>query len=826
VVTSVLRSEVFTALPLPEAIAGKLAATRSSVPVPYGAPAAARRFHNAKRLPLDREVDTQRAYAVAEDHVRRMPMYSVAADRFLIPTERSAARRSPRSELQGDWESLGPTNVGGRTRAIVIDPNRPSSVYLGAVSGGVWKSNSGGERWKFVGQGLENIAVNSMVMNPRDSRTVLLGTGEGYFREEVRGTGLPLRGGGIFRTTDAARTWERLPGTDTEDFWFVNELAYSADGERVYAATGTGVHRSLDGGENWERILRAKETGGCLDLAIRTDTAEDVLFASCGTFDQASIYRSVDAAAAGRRGPTFKRVLRDPGMGRTSIALAPSDQSVIYALAASNRPGTYEQALHAVFRSSAGGAAGTWEATVRNTAAVKEHTLLLHNAILMNLEECGFSGTEIVLPMGWYVNALAVDPTDPNRVWAGGVDWFVSPDGGRSWGPASFWWASSQSPSRVHADQHTLVFHPDYNGTTNQRILIGNDAGLWRSLNAALDVPTAPGAICNPGVNGIRFDHVQWDLDITQFYHGMPFADGSAYLGGTQDNGTKMRRARANRGHWSSVFGGDGGYVAVDPDDKDVFYFESQNGNLAKTIDGGVTVVSASNGLPSGNGQFLDPTGNFVFITPFVMDPQNSERLWVGGKNMYRTGNSAESWQPASTALKGRATAVAVAPNDTDRVAAGTESGFIHVTTSGGTANVATKWNTSRPRKAWVTWVAFDPDDAQTMYATYGGFGGNHVYRSTNGGARWQSIDGTGAAGLPDIPVHVVLVDPENSQRLFLGTDLGVFVTTDGGDTWAQENAGFGNIVTESLHLQREGADRVLYAFTHGRGAWKVPVKP
>jgi photosystem II stability/assembly factor-like uncharacterized protein len=252
---------------------------------------------------------------------------------------------------------------------------------------------------------------------------------------------------------------------------------------------------------------------------------------------------------------------------------------------------------------------------------------------------------------------------------------------------------------------------------------------------------------------------------------------------------------------------------------------ESQNGNLARTLDGGATMLSATNGLPPGSGQFLGPGGNFLFITPFVMDPANSDRLWIGGRQMYRTDDMAASWQPASTTLKGRASAVAVAPADSARVAAGTEVGFVYVTDSGSTVTGSSPWVRSRPRKGWVTWVAFDPADPDVVYATYGGFGGKHVYRSSDGGQRWTAIDGTGAEALPDIPVHVVVADPDHEGRLYLGTDLGLFVTQDGGATWAQESAGFGNIVTESLHFQHEGQKRMLYAFTHGRGAWRVRVR-
>ncbi len=809
---------------VPAAIVQKMARLRRVIPVPYGAPGQAQRHYNAKRLPADARIDTRAAYARAEQHVERMPMYSVAEGRYLSSLETRSARAG-KSLLRGSWKTLGPGNVGGRTRTLAVDPEEPNVMYAGGVSGGVWKTINGGGAWKISGADMQNIAVNSMAMHPIDPDTLVVGTGEGYFREDVRGTGLPLRGGGVFRTIDAGGSWTMLPGTDGEDFWFVNEILYSRDGGRIYAATRTGVLRSLDDGATWESILETKEKGGCLDLAIRTDRADDVLFASCGTFERATVYRS--NSAGGRRATKFKSVLSEPGMGRTSIALAPANQDVIYALAASNSGGTYEQALHAVFRSDAGGSAGSWQATVRNSDPAVHNTWLLHNAVLMTLVNCGFTGPNTVLPMGWYVNAIEVDPVNPDIVWAGGVDWFRSSDGGRNWGPASFWWAggANPAPSYSHSDQHGLTFHPDYDGAGNQTIFLSNDGGVWRSDNARATVATGAAAACDPANSGVTYRSLNNDFEITQFYHGLPFADGKSFMGGTQDNGTRYRPRRNGLNGWISLFGGDGGYVAIDPDDQDVFYLESQNGNLARTTDGGGTIVSATLGLPPGNGQFLDPGGNFVFITPFVMDPGNSKTLWIGGKQMYRSTNGAVSWQTASKKLKGRATAVAVSPSDSERVAAGTELGFIHFTARGSAANAGTKWSRKRPRRAWVTWVAFDPEDADTIYATYGGFGGAHVFRSTDGGRRWKSIDGAGEASLPDIPVHVIVVDSTNTQRLFLGTDLGVFVSTDGGATWAQENAGFGNIVTESLHLQREGAANVLYAFTHGRGAWRVRVR-
>lgn len=807
---------------MPITVQRALRQVAAGVPVPFGVPQQAQQFANAKRLPPDRRVDTRALYAAAERRLQRMPVYDSALGRHLSGPE-LRARSSGKRALRGKWKPLGPGNIGGRTRALAIDASRPATMYAGGVSGGVWKTTNGGSSWSSASTGLENVAVNSMVIRPGKPKTLFVGTGEGYFRETVRGTGLPLRGGGIFRTTRAGKQWERLASTAGEDFWFVNDLEFSADGERLYAATRSGVFRSDDQGTSWARLLDPTATGGCLDLALRTDVDDDVLFASCGTFEQATVWRSKDASS--RSGEvTFEAVLRDPGMGRTSLAIAGSDQDVVYALAASNVQGDYEQALHAVFRSSVGGDAGSWEARLRNTDPRFSNTLLLHNAVIAQLSACGFSGTDDFLPMGWYVNAIAVDPVDPDVVWAAGVDWFRSDDGGSSWGPASFWWASPGTPSMLHSDQHVLAFHPDYDGDTNQTILVGNDGGIYRSDNARAGVSTGGPGLCNPASTAVIWKPLNNSFEVTQFYAGLPFPDGDGVLGGAQDNGTLLGAA-GNANGWLRVLGGDGGYVAIDPRDRRVLYAESQNGNLAKSVDGGANFFPARNGLPPGDGRFLDPGGNFVFITPFVLDPNNPDRLWIGGQSMYRSIDGAASWQPASVPLKGRVSAIAVAESDSNHLAAGTEKGWLYVNSDALAASGATRWAASRPRRAWLTWVTFDPADSDILYATYGGFGDAHVFRSDDGGRAWRSIDGSGSASLPDIPVHAVVIDPVDTARIYLGTDLGVFVSTDRGISWAQENAGFGNIVTESLHLQQEGNRRRLYAFTHGRGAWRVNLR-
>lgn len=772
-------------------------------------------------------VEGRALYAVAAQHLEGMPRYSIRLDRFLPllrPLTSHGLSSRPVPEL-ATWTPLGPGNIGGRTRVIVIDPHDPSTMFAAGVSGGIWKTTNAGESWTPVGDALANIAVNSMAMSPANSLVLYAGTGEGYFREEIRGTGLPLRGGGIFRSRDGGLTWEQLPATANEQFQWVNDLVFSPrDESRLYAATRTGVWRTTDGGASWSPILESTHRGGCLDLAIRTDRAEDVLFASCGTFEPAAVYRFDNAAIP--TGPV--EVLADPAMGRTSLALAPSNQDVIYAVAASNDPGpggNYRQGLHAVYRSVVGGDLGTWTIQVANTDPIKAYTLLLTNPISAMTVECGRGSRNSITNMGWYTNTVAVDPIDPAIVWVGGVDWFRSDDGGRNWGIASHWW--QRGSTYAHADQHVMVFHPRYDGHANQTAYVGGDGGLYRTDNAR--GPTGDNMLgpCTPSASGVFWTSLNRDYGVTQFYHGLPFPDGDRFIAGAQDNGTLIGSIAGGANGWQSVLGGDGGYVAIDPTNPQIIYAETQWAAIRKSTNGGRTFSAATSGLDPARSDTLGTDTNYNFITPFTMDPSDPRTLWTGGQFIFRTTNAAATWTRASAELYdgGKVSAVTVAPSDSNRVAVGTSNGWVYVTDEGRTASAATPWRAVRPREGWVTWVAFDPRDADVLYVTYGWFGGAHVFRSTNGGATWQAIDGAGPGRLPDIPVHAVVVDPVDTRRLYLGTDLGVFVSIDGGAQWAVENTGFGAIVTESLTLLRRADGRdALYAFTHGRGAWLVEI--
>ncbi|HET9225679.1 MAG TPA: hypothetical protein VFR31_03370 [Thermoanaerobaculia bacterium] len=761
-------------------------------------------FFNLKRAPVGKQIIPVDRYFEALKRMRAMRGHSLKIQDFL-PSRDELAKRGlsyvQEEERLGAWFPLGPGNVGGRTRALIVDPRKPDTLFAGGVAGGVWKSTDGGLSWTALDDLVANLAIGSLAMDPANSKIVYAGTGEGYFNEDA------VRGAGIFKTTDGGLTWTQLRSTDNPDFHYVNDIAISRrDPRRMYAATRTGVWRSKNRGRTWTRVLSTKAYGGCLDLALRTDLSTDFLLASCGTRQgTAAVWRN---DAAEKKGG-WEQVLSEADMGRTTLAIAPSDQDVVYALASTNQKGDFFWGLSAVFRSDDGGR--TWNAQVRNTDPAPLNRYLLTNAYFA-IVECGGGGN---VNQGWYDNSIAVDPVNPDRVWAGGIDLFRSDDGGKSWGVMSSWLDPSQD-EYVHADQHAIVFHPKYDGVTNKTLFVANDGGLFKTTDALVPLATSPSAVCSSGAIQTDWTSLNNGYGVTQFYYGVPYPDGSTYFGGSQDTGVVQGSSTSPEPDaWEVIFPGDAGYVAVDPTDTEIVYASLTNLTIYKSTDGWKSYAPVTSAL--------DGTDKFLFVTPFVLDPSEPKRLWTGGAYLWRTTDSAATWGKASVQLQGSASTIAVLPTDPDRVLAGTSEGWIYRTTSARTATPDTVWPSSQPRKGFVSSVAFDPSDPNVVYATYSNFGGVHVWKSTDGGATWTGIDGLGRGALPDLPVNVIAVDPEDSRHLYIGTDLGVFVSKDGGANWLVENTGFANVMTAWLAVLK-GADgtRTLFAFTHGRGAWKI----
>lgn len=722
------------------------------------------------------------------------------------------------------WTSLGPGNVGGRTRSIVFDPNNPDTMYIGGVAGGIWKSADGGANWAATDDLMLNLAVSTIVMDPTDSNVLYAGTGEGF------GSGSFVRGLGIFKTVDAGATWNQLTGTvsgvPNGAFYYVNKIAISpTDSTRIYAATRYGVWRSLDAGLNWSVVLSNPQyiasgpttngcTVGCTDLVIRPDSSPDVLFAAFGSFQSDGLYRSNDG------GNTWIPYTTPSNQGRMTLAFAPSNNDVLYLQMADNGSGGTLGILVNIFRSIDGG--DTFQPRV-NFGSLFGPWLMSYVSIAT-----GCVSSPVIYSQGWYDNIIKVDPVDSDIVWVGGINLYRSDDGAQNFGLAGYWFfylLDPPPPTQVHPDQHMIEFHPDYNGTTNQIMYASNDGGIFRTTNARAattqeECPVCPPdqPFCIPGPPpDIVWENMNNGYGVTQYYHGDSARDVDVFVGGAQDNGTSRAQAVNTPDAWKLIYGGDGGYVAIDPTDPLTMYIEIQFfPAMLKSVDGGETFVDAINGITDTDG---------LFITPFAMDQSNPDVLWTGGTRPWRTTDGAGLWEPVGPnfAGPGQISAIGIAPSDGNVVYLGFNNGYVVRTTNGLSASPTWSIFVNGLVGAWVSSVAVDPENPDIAYITYSSFGVPHILQTTDGGQNWSSIDGIDFTGVPDIPAHWVAVRPCNSAQLYVGTELGVFVSDDTGATWQPANNGLAHTVVESLDFKD---DDTLVAFTHGRGAFLANLDP
>ena len=788
----------------------------------------------ARRLPEGEVTLSPANYAPALEQASGMETYSTALQQFLPrnpvppadPSGGGSGEDASTSAL-GAWTALGPGNIGGRTRAILIHPTTPDVMWASGVAGGIWKSTNGGATWTPKADLLINIAVNSMILDPRNPDTLYAGTGEGFFNGDA------VRGAGVMKSTDGGEHWAQLPSTTSSDFYYVQKIVMSkGSSQRLYAATRTGIFRSTDAGATWAKMLDKTSVNGCMDLAIQTDRALANVFAACGSFAQAAVYRALDTSSP----QTWTSVLSPTGMGRASIAIAPSNQNTVYVLGSRFS----DHQVLSVYRSTSSGSSGTWTSQLDLSGGNPNATLnaqLLTNPVYGVLTQCGFGATQIIA-QGWYDNIIAVDPKDPNRVWVGGIDLFRSDDGGQNFGEASFWWFTpGVDPEYAHADNHTIVFHPQYDGVGNKTMFVGSDGGLFKTVDARAGVSYSPtpitpaSPVCgNDDVaNIVHWTNLNNGYAVTQFYDGAVYPGGNTFFGGTQDNGTLRGTTGGGPNAWDTIRGGDGGYVALNPGNTNMFWVENTGLSIQRSSNGGTSYQSVISGINEAG-------GNFLFITPFTQDPATASRMWIAGAFMWRADGAANAvppnpyWTRASPFLGARVGAIAVAPSDSNRVYAGTGTGgaavngTVFTTNIGLTAIGTTVWSGSKPRadQNYVSWIAVHPTAPLTAWATVSTFnaGANtgHVFKTINGGTSWTNIDGSGATGVPDVPVHCVVVVPSDTNRIYIGTDIGVFVTLDGGLTWNRENTGFANVSIYSMKIE----SGFLYAFTHGRSVWRV----
>jgi photosystem II stability/assembly factor-like uncharacterized protein len=393
---------------------------------------------------------------------------------------------------------------------------------------------------------------------------------------------------------------------------------------------------------------------------------------------------------------------------------------------------------------------------------------------------------------GWWFGNIRVDPVNPNNVFVLGLDVYKTTNAGNSW---------FYSSGSMHVDQHGLYVHPQ----NNSFVVAGNDGGIYKSTNG--------------GSSWTKFSI----MPITQFYTcEVDYQIPQRLYGGTQDNGTN-RTLTGNLNDWNRIYGGDGFYVLVDPTDNNFVYAESQYGGFGRSTNGGSNFTYGLNGVSGSD--------RFNWSTPYIIDPTNPAKLYLGSHRVYKSTNRAESWTaispdltngpPSGNQVYGTITTLAAAASDTNVVYAGTDDGNAWVTLDGGL-----NWTIisgSLPVR-WVTRVAVDPYDAMTAYVTLSGYRYDeylpHVFRTTDAGTSWQDI----SSNLPEAPVNDIIVDPDIAGRLYVGTDVGVYFTDSLGVSWNYLGTAMPNSPVTDLVLHNP--TRMLIAATYGRSMYSIDLTP
>ena len=515
-----------------QAFLAKKQAKKNAHPKRFDKPQEAVDFYIQQRAPIGETTIPNEKYGQALRHMANMAQYSIKSDKLLPARSKmnNANLNSATPVAPGvvkEWENLGPGNIGGRTRALIIDPQTPDIMYSAGVAGGIWKSTDAGANWAPLDDMMVNLAVTTLTLSPTDNKTIYAGTGEGFFNGDA------LRGDGVFKSVDAGETWQQIASTSNNpDFRYINKIEASVITEnRLYAATRGGLFRSDDAGETWSQLMDATSWVGCLDIKLSNNGETEQLLLSCGSFGGATVYHSADA------GETITPVIEDELLGRTTLTYSASNPNIAYALASTNQNDTspYSLGFYKLYRSDDGGL--TWEVKNSNTNENVINTLLLSNPVYGAFPLCGWGESQFY-NQGWYDNIVQVDPINPDIVWAGGVDLWRSDDAGSNWDVVSRWWDDVTAPTYAHADQHTLVFHPNYDGETNKTLYVGNDGGIQRTDNTDGGTLGIDGICGAPVTDTVEWTSLNNDYAVTQFYHGAVYPDGTAFIGVTQDNGT------------------------------------------------------------------------------------------------------------------------------------------------------------------------------------------------------------------------------------------------------------------------------------------------
>lgn len=793
---------------------------------------------------------------------RAYPLETIPAGAYVRAQEELAIVEARQRELnlrsadieQVSWQPLGPNPIGqqigqfpinfgekrlpcsGRISALALHPQfdgvNNRTVYLGAAQGGVWRSDDGGENWRALTDSAPSLAIGDIAVDPVNPNVVWAGTGEGN-----PFSGGSYYGAGILKSTDGGASWQVIAGPNSTIapvqpvFLNAGILKIEIDPTNtntVYVTTGSGrpssapgstfinaplgqrgLWKTTDGGQTWTNLNVTNDGGRISAMDVVTDPLNRQRVYAAMLDD--GIYRSENGGQSwtylegGLPAGDFRRIVLAIGP-----PLAGSQNSTLYAALAAT-----DNTLLGIFRSTNNGA--NWSRVTQP-------------------QDPGQTN---------YNLALLVDPTDARVVYYatsanetndGGTVWRTT-NGGQTWDDISYGDATSGG---LHADSHAFAV-----SRNNPNILFtGNDGGVFRTNNAKAAAANVAWASLNNTLNITQFQMIALHPTSLDFM-----------VGGTQDNGTNRYSGNAS---WTNLAEGDGGFAYIDQSNPKVVWQTFQNSSSATTarfgprvtLDGTVNSIAWLNrrcvNCTARAGGF-NPRDRVGFYAPLTGHPgftgEQGNVVYFGTHRLYRTadrgvnffglGPSSDGFGSDLTKGQGRLTTIAAHPRlnaaqgsdpQGEVVWVGTSDGNVQVTTDAGKLDSATWRNVTKaplPNR-FITEIGLDPNEQSRAVVVYSGFNANtptapgKVFLTNDQGGTWTDISGD----LPDTPVNSVAVDPNQANTFYIGTDIGVFQTTNGGTNWIQLGNGLPRIAVYTVRYH--AATRNLVIATHGRGIWRL----
>jgi len=636
------------------------------------------------------------------------------------------------------YNLTGVNYISGRTNSIAFIPLNPNTIYIAAAEGGVWKTTNGGISWTALTEGLSSLASGSISVDPSNPNNLYYGTGELNFSLDSQ------YGDGIFKSTNAGLTWTKIATSATVGS-YVSQLAINPiNTQIIYAGTSNGLYKSTNAGSIWTRQGAFTYVMSIIIDPVNTQ----VIYTSSGNYSAGAINKSTDG---GSTWTTLTNGLPASDKGRIQLAMAPSNNLIIYASIASSS----SSSLLALSRTTDGGNNWTTMATSPNPLGGQ----------------------------GWYDNAIVVKPSDPNSVLVGGLDIYLSTNGGTTLVQKSYWYTSN-SNQFSHADIHYLA----YNGTV---LYCGSDGGVYKSTNDGNNWTDL-----NAGLSTLQFQSADFDpTNILKMY------------GGCQDND---KETTTNGGtNWIQRTTGDGGYTIVDPVNTNYIYSQYIQGSLERSNNSGVSFTS------------IEPSGSSggLFYNPFEMAPGDHNTIVYAQADVWKTtsvqtATTSSGWSSiaSTTTIGGNVSAIGISAATTNKIYIGTDNGRILVTTNNGT-----NWSLSTGYP-YVTDFAVDSLNDNICYASFGGAANNQVMKTTNKGGSWTNI----STGLPNISANSIIIKTTAPRAVIVGMDAGVYYTTNEGATWVSYNTGLPNVTIYDLKYHMTGSGGIIMAVTHGRGCWTI----